>query len=92
MAPSDSATGPPPSPPPVALVAQHSARHLVMMHLVQFHHVGVRLAQTQGSHFALRIRLQPGGRADGGQDGQPLALPSQTLYQAEPTPGPPTYG
>lgn len=58
-------------------------RHLVVMHFVQLHYVGVRLAQPQGGHFALRIRLQPGG--GGGGSGQP---PSGPALPESPPPGP----
>ena len=54
-----------------------------MMHFVQLHYVGVRLAQPQGGHFALRIRLQPGG--GGGGSGQP---PSGPALPESPPPGP----
>ena len=63
-----SASPPPPCPPRAASSApalrpSPGRRHLVVMHFVQLHHVGMRLAQPEGSHFALRVLLQPGGRA-----------------------------
>lgn len=43
--------------------------HLIMVHLMQRHHIRMRLAEPQGSHFTLCVRLQPGDRGAGGQRG-----------------------
>lgn len=63
--------------------------HLVVMHIVQLHHVWVRLAKPQGGHFSLCVRLQPGGEA-GGVSWAELRPrprpPASRLCQAPPTP------
>ena len=85
-----SSSPPPPRPPRAgssvpALRPSPERRHLVLMHFVQLHHVGVRLAQPQGGHFALRVRLQPGGRAGGVRTADLRPRPPR-IRSAEPRP------